>query len=81
MDPASRTRKELAMMPRLGKIESWVVVLLAEGMSVCGIAVPMGREESRGPKVQHIFAERGLSTRAELVWFVLSVVNAPVSRD
>ena len=64
------------------EMESRVAVLLAEGMSVREIAEAMGRRESTiRSHVKHMFAKHGLSRQVELVRLVLSLANAPVSRD
>ena len=85
VDPASRTRIDPAMAGAalgLTGMESRVAVLLAEGMSVREIAEAMGRKESTiRSHVKHMLAKHGLSRQAELVRLVLSLANAPVSRD
>ena len=85
VDPASRTRIDPDMVSDalcLTGMESRVAVLLAEGMSVREIATAMDRKESTiRTHVKHIFAKHGLSRQAELVRLVLSLANAPESRD
>ena len=85
VDPASRTRIDPAMAGAtlgLTVTESRVAVLLAEGMSVREIAAAMGRKESTiRSHVKRMFAKHGLSRQVELVRLVLSLDNAPESRD
>ena len=58
-----------------------MAVLLAEGMSVRGVAAATGRGESTiRSHVKHMFARHGLSRQADLVRLVLSLAGAPEPR-
>ncbi len=83
-DPAGHTRIDPAVAAAalgLTGMESRVAVLLAEGMSVRGVAAATGRGESTiRSHVKHMFARHGLSRQADLVRLVLSLAGAPEPR-
>ena len=85
VDPERRTRIAAAAAGEalgLTKAESRVAALLAEGRSVPEIASATGRAEgTTRTHLKNVFAKHGLSRQADLIRLVLSVLDAPGSRE